>query len=75
MHVHFYSQVRVEQVLSSDPGLVVCFQLAGVLQFYSVTLGGLAGETAVLPALISAMRASTLKVGYDNKNVLEVLYF
>ena len=52
----------MEQVLAGDPGLVACFRLSGVLQFYASTIGGLAGETAALPALVADMRATTLKV-------------
>ena len=55
-------KVRLEQVLASEPSLVLCFRLAGLLQFYTSALANLAGETAALPALVSEMRSSTLKV-------------
>eukprot|EP00047_Mylnosiga_fluctuans_P019083 m.78466 g.78466 ORF g.78466 m.78466 type:complete len:660 (+) comp7966_c0_seq2:23-2002(+) len=62
-------KVRIEQVLAGDPGLVVCFKLAGVLQFYAATIGGLAGETAALSALLTELRSNTLKMCFDALSV------
>lgn len=59
----------MEQVLASDPELVLCFRLAGVLQFYVTALSNIAGETATISVVVADLRAATLKACFDALSV------
>lgn len=62
-------RVRIEQVLLSDSGLVMCYKIANILQFYGHTVVSLVHETAALSALLEDLRTFAMKVFLDRVNV------
>ena len=58
-------QVRIEQVLLSQPPLVVAYRVAHLLGFYAETLGPLVGRTAQLTVTLLACRALAARAFTD----------
>lgn len=64
-------QARIEQVLASQPDVVVCYELANLLQFYGSTVADLCEEasTASLVVLLKELHELALKVFFDQLNI------
>ncbi|KJE97377.1 hypothetical protein CAOG_07248 [Capsaspora owczarzaki ATCC 30864] len=58
-------KARADQVLLSQPGIVVCFKLTSLLQFYGDTIKQLMPEENALCAIIQGLRQLAIKVLLD----------
>lgn len=61
-------RVRAETVLTSEPGIIVCFQIANVIHFYNGTANEILGPKSNLVETLQALRNKALKVFYDALN-------
>lgn len=57
-------KVRIEQVLTSDTGLLMTYRLSNLLQFYMHTITNIMFEGASLCSLLVELHTLTLKVSY-----------
>ena len=62
-------QARIEQVLMGQPKVVVCYQLANLLQFYGATIQELVEFLPSLVAVLSELHALALKMFFDRLNI------
>jgi hypothetical protein len=62
-------KVRSEAVLTSDPGMVTCFQIANVIHFYGTTTTDVVGGESGLGETLLELRDRALKVFYDALDV------
>ena len=62
-------QSRIEQVLMGQPKVVVCYQLANLLQFYGATIQELVEFLPSLVAVLSELHALALKMFFDRLNI------
>ncbi|KAL2613897.1 hypothetical protein R1flu_025589 [Riccia fluitans] len=58
-------KVRVEQVLQSQPGLILAYKLSNLLEFYSHTVSELLGESAALSVTVREVRDAALRTFFD----------
>lgn len=58
-------RVRVEQVLQSQPGLLLAYKLTNLLEFYSHTISDLLGHGAVLSSTVRDVRDSAQQTFFD----------
>ncbi|GBG66460.1 hypothetical protein CBR_g61503 [Chara braunii] len=58
-------KVRVDQVLTSQPGIVLAYKLSNLLDFYTHTIGELLGERAALMVTLAEVRDTSVRVFYD----------
>ncbi|KAG6547166.1 hypothetical protein Mapa_011418 [Marchantia paleacea] len=58
-------KVRVEQVLQSQPGLILAYKLTNLLEFYSHTVSDLLGENAALSVTVRDVRDAALRTFFD----------
>ncbi|KAL3678988.1 hypothetical protein R1sor_021944 [Riccia sorocarpa] len=58
-------KVRVEQVLQSQPGLIMAYKLSNLLEFYSHTVSELLGESAALSVTVREVRDAALRTFFD----------
>uniref|UniRef100_A0A0D6R0W8 Conserved oligomeric Golgi complex subunit 6 n=1 Tax=Araucaria cunninghamii TaxID=56994 RepID=A0A0D6R0W8_ARACU len=58
-------KVRVEQVLQSQPGLLLAYKLSNILEFYTYTISDLLGEEAALSATLSHVRDAAQRTFFD----------
>lgn len=62
-------RVRSETVLTSEPGMVTCYQIANVIHFYGATAAEVVGGESGLGETLQSLRDRALKVFYDALNV------
>lgn len=62
-------KVRSEAVLTSNPGMVTCFQIANVIHFYGTTTTDVVGGESGLGETLLELRDRALKFFYDALDV------
>nr|ATB19483.1 putative COG7 [Juniperus flaccida] len=58
-------KVRVEQVLQSQPSLLLAYKLSNILEFYTYTISDLLGEEAVLSATLLHVKDAAQRTFFD----------
>nr|ATB19482.1 putative COG7 [Juniperus drupacea] len=58
-------KVRVEQVLQSQPSLLLAYKLSNILEFYTYTISDLLGEEAALSATLLHVKDAAQRTFFD----------
>nr|ATB19474.1 putative COG7 [Calocedrus decurrens] len=58
-------KVRVEQVLQSQPSLLLAYKLSNILEFYTYTISDLLGEEAALSATLLYVKDAAQRTFFD----------
>nr|ATB19487.1 putative COG7 [Juniperus phoenicea] len=58
-------KVRVEQVLQSQPSLLLAYKLSNILEFYTYTISDLLGQEAVLSATLLHVKDAAQRTFFD----------
>nr|ATB19491.1 putative COG7 [Callitropsis nootkatensis] len=58
-------KVRVEQVLQSQPSLLLAYKLSNILEFYTYTIADLLGEEAALSATLLHVKDAAQRTFFD----------
>lgn len=62
-------KVRAEAVLTSERGIIVCFQVANVIHFYASMSTEILGTNSGLVQTLQGLRIKAMKVFFDALNV------